>query len=129
MVISCIYKTIGYGPFFGAFCLGVFLWILSGGMLWITLMDITDQFDAIWKPVLVVVVLWFVLQGTPLDQLDRKHFPKGYQAPTSMKSEKEMAQQVSLSKEIAFAEVKMQKLCELLLEVFVLVCLYLLEFH
>ena len=92
-------------------------------------MDITDQFDAIWKPVLVVVVLWFVLQGTPLDQLDRKHFPKGYQAPTSMKSEKEMAQQVSLSKEIAFAEVKMQKLCELLLEVFVLVCLYLLEFH
>jgi len=58
----------------------------------------------------------FLTKGTPLDQLDRKHFPKGYQAPTSMKSEKEMAQQVSLSKEIAFAEVKMQKLCELLLE-------------
>lgn len=63
-----------------------------------------------------------MLQGTPLDQLDRKHFPKGYQAPTSMKSEKEMAQQVSLSKEIAFAEVKMQKLCELLLEVFLIIC-------
>ena len=57
-----------------------------------------------------------------MDQLDRKHFPKGYQAPTSMKSEKEMAQQVSLSKEIAFAEVKMQKLCELLLEVFLIIC-------
>lgn len=63
-----------------------------------------------------------MVQGTPLDQLDRKHFPKGYQAPTSMKSEKEMAQQVSLSKEIAFAEVKMQKLCELLLEVFPIIC-------
>lgn len=63
-----------------------------------------------------------MLQGTPLDQLDRKHFPKGHQAPTSMKSEKEMAQQVSLSKDIAFAEVKMQKLCELLLEVLPIIC-------
>ncbi len=56
-------------------------------------------------------------QGTPLEELDRKHFVKGYQAPNQKKSNKEIAQQVATSKNLALAEVKLQRLCELLQEV------------
>lgn len=56
-------------------------------------------------------------QGTPLEELDRKHFVKGYQAPNQKKSSKEIAQQVATSKNLALAEVKLQRLCELLQEV------------
>lgn len=52
-----------------------------------------------------------------MEQLDRKHFPRGYQTPITMKSEKEIAHQVDASKAVALAEVKMQRLCELLQEV------------
>jgi splicing factor 3A subunit 3 len=55
-------------------------------------------------------------QGTPLEELDRKHFVKGYQAPNEKKSNKEIAQQVATSKNLALAEVKLQRLCELLQE-------------
>lgn len=56
-------------------------------------------------------------QGTPLEELDRKHFVKGYQAPNQKKSNKEIAQQVATSKNLALGEVKLQRLCELLQEV------------
>jgi splicing factor 3A subunit 3 len=58
----------------------------------------------------------FLTKGTPLEELDRKHFVKGYQAPNQKKSSKEIAQQVATSKNLALAEVKLQRLCELLQE-------------
>jgi splicing factor 3A subunit 3 len=39
----------------------------------------------------------FLTKGVALEQLDRKHFPKGYQTPIAMKSEKEVTHQVALS--------------------------------
>ena len=53
-----------------------------------------------------------------MEDLDRKHFPKGFQTPLAKKSEKEIAQQVAASKAVGLAEVKMQRLCELLQEVY-----------
>ncbi|KAG0577495.1 hypothetical protein M758_5G153600 [Ceratodon purpureus] len=55
-------------------------------------------------------------KGVALEDLDRKHFPKGYQTPIMKKSEKEIAQHVAASKAVALAEVKLQRLCELLQE-------------
>ncbi|BBN09520.1 splicing factor 3A subunit 3 [Marchantia polymorpha subsp. ruderalis] len=57
----------------------------------------------------------FLTKSTPLDELDRKHFAKGYQ-PAQKKTEQEIAQQMQISREVALAESQMQRLCELLNE-------------
>lgn len=57
------------------------------------------------------------MQGTPLEELDRKHFPKGYQPASQKKSNDEILQQIAASKAVGLVEVKLQRLCELLQEV------------
>ncbi|CAM6127542.1 unnamed protein product [Calypogeia fissa] len=58
----------------------------------------------------------FLTKTTPLEELDRKHFAKGFQ-PVQRQSEAEAAQQVQQWKEVALAETQLQRLCELLNEV------------
>lgn len=55
-------------------------------------------------------------QSHSLEELDRKHFAKGHHS-LQKKAPEEISRQVSLSKNVALAEVKIQRLCQLLHEV------------
>lgn len=60
--------------------------------------------------------VFFSVKTLPIEELDRKHFAKGYQ-PAQRHTEEEAAQQVQQMKEVALAETQLQRLCELLKEV------------
>ena len=58
-----------------------------------------------------------ILQHTPLEQLDRKHFVKGSRGSVSNVPSNGNNSKDDLKKEIALIEVKMRRLCEILDEV------------
>lgn len=65
----------------------------------------------------LVNFLYYILQHTPLEQLDRKHFAKGSRSSVSNATSNGNNFKDDLKKEIALMEVKMRRLCELLDEV------------